>query len=125
MDKELQLVQFPVDNYTGLSMDRNLKVDPEQVELLITDQNTGVSYSGYISQDFLVSRSSLPTLPEDEQQLNQVLNTLETHGLVMETRQEEVTQNGGLSISEGQMMLQDSLLDSDLLLQGKKSFSVK
>lgn len=33
----------------------------------------------------MVSRSTLPPLPEDEQQLNNVLNTLESHGLIMET----------------------------------------
>ncbi|GLV35984.1 uncharacterized protein CBL_09798 [Carabus blaptoides fortunei] len=124
MDKELQLVQFPMTGYQHqLSMvERNMKVDPDQVELLITDQNTGISYSGYVSQDFLVSRNTpLSTLPEDDQQLNNVLNTLQSHGLVMETQDEadlnEVTaQSTPLALSDGQIMLQDPLLDSDLLL---------
>lgn len=50
LNKELQLVQFPITNYQHQLS--NLKVDPDQVELLITDQNTGISYSGFVSQVF-------------------------------------------------------------------------
>lgn len=73
-----------------------------------------------------MNRSVLPTLPEDEQNLNQVLNSLGTHSLVIETQQDNIINDVGpqdvpaMSIAEGQM-LQDSLnsLDNELLLQSK------